>query len=330
MEKREFYARAFFIYDYCFAEFMKIVFMGTPKAAVASLERIIKDGHEIVAVYTQPDRPSGRGNKLTAPPVKEFALENDLKILQPTKIKTAEALETFQSHAADVAVVVAYGRILPQSFLDAFPRGAINVHFSLLPKYRGAAPVNWAIVNGETKTGVTTMQMDAGLDTGGILLQRETEIGETETAVELMERLAVLGADLLSETLAMRDELTVQPQNHDEATFAPIMKKEDGLIDWNLSAKEIADRVRGFQPFPTSFTKYQDKKLTVWRAKPVIVEQSKPGNGLIIEAKGDKLFAACGNQTVLQIEELQLEGKKRMLARDFLNGVKMQIGETLG
>jgi methionyl-tRNA formyltransferase len=309
---------------------MKIVFMGTPQAAVASLERLLRDGHEIVAVYTQPDRPAGRGNKLTAPPLKEFAVKNTLQILQPTKIKTAEALETFKSHDADVAVVVAYGRILPETFLQAFPKGAINVHFSLLPKYRGAAPVNWAIANGETKTGVTTMQMDAGLDTGGILLQRETEIGENETAIELMSRLAETGADLLSETLAMRDELTVQPQDDSLASFAPIMKKEDGLIDWKLTAREISNRVRGFQPFPTSFTKFQDKKLTIWKSKPVIIEQSKPGNGIIIEAKGDKFYVACGKQTVLEIEELQIEGKKRMAARDFLNGNRIQIGDKLG
>ncbi|HEY0659234.1 MAG TPA: methionyl-tRNA formyltransferase [Pyrinomonadaceae bacterium] len=309
---------------------MKIVFMGTPNAAVSSLQRILKDGHEIVAVYTQPDRPAGRGNKINAPPVKEFARQNNLQILQPTKIKTPEALEIFKSHNADVAVVVAYGRILPQTFLEAFPRGAINVHFSLLPKYRGAAPVNWAIVNGETRTGVTTMQMDAGLDTGGILLQRETEIGEDETAIELMERLSTLGADTLSETLAMRDELTVQPQNDSQASSAPLMKKEDGAIDWNLAAREISNRVRGFQPFPTSYTKYQEKKLTILKAKAIISEQSKPGNGLIIEAKGDKLYVACGNQTLLQIDELQLEGKKRMATRDFLNGVKFQVGDKLG
>ncbi len=180
--------------------------MGTPKAAVPSIARLLQDGHEIAAVYSQPDRPSGRGNKIVFSPVKEFALEHGLPVFQPTKIKTADALDEFRSHNADVAVVVAYGRILPESFLTAFPRGAINVHFSLLPKYRGAAPVNWAIVNGETKTGVTTMQMDAGLDTGDILLQRETEIGPDETAPELMERLSFIGADLLSETLQSYDE----------------------------------------------------------------------------------------------------------------------------
>lgn len=316
---------------------MKIVFMGTPLAAVPSLERLVSDGHEIVAVYTQPDKPKGRGNKLTASPVKEFAVHNDLQVLQPTRIKTPEAIETFRSHAADIAVVVAYGRILPQSFLDAFGRGAINVHFSLLPKYRGAAPVNWAIVSGETKTGVTTMQMDAGLDTGDILLQRETAIGADETAIELMNKLAFVGADLLSETLAMCDELTAQPQDDRSATLAPMMRKEDGAIDWNRTASEISNRVRGFQPFPTSFTKYQDKKLTIWRAAETEIEpdaqESKievEKNGAVLRAKGDELFVACGNQTVLSVKELQLEGKKRMRVRDFLNGVKMQVGEVLG
>lgn len=310
---------------------MKIVFMGTPQAAVPSLEKILQDGHEIVAVYTQPDRPAGRGNKLTAPPVKEFALQNNLQVFQPTKIKTPEALEIFKSQNADVAVVVAYGRILPQTFLEAFPNGAINVHFSLLPKYRGAAPVNWAIVQGEEITGVTTMQMDVGLDTGDILLQKETEIGAEENSIELMQRLSFIGADLLSDTLKNFDKLAKIPQNQTEATLAPMMKKEDGLIDWSLSAKEISNRVRGFQPFPSSFTKYQDKKLTIWKSRQSEISDLKSRIvGEILEAKGDKLFVSCGNQTVLQIEELQIEGKKRMAARDFLNGIKMRIGDVLG
>ena len=309
---------------------MKIVFMGTPSAAVPSLERILRDGHEVVAVYTQPDKPSGRGNKISFSPVKEFALQNNLEVLQPVKIKTAEALETFKSFNADVAVVVAYGRILPQTFLEAFPKGAINVHFSLLPKYRGAAPVNWAIVNGEEKTGVTTMQMDVGLDTGDMFLQRETEIGADENAIELMQRLSLTGADLLSETLAMFDELTAQPQNNEAVTFAPIMKKEDGAIDWKMPAQEISNRVRGFQPFPTSYTFYQGKKLTIWKAKELqISDYQFQTAGEVVEAKGDKLFAACGNQTILQIEELQIEGKRRITTRDFLNGIKLQIGEIL-
>jgi methionyl-tRNA formyltransferase len=314
---------------------MKIVFMGTPNAAVPSLEKILRDGHEVVAVYTQPDKPSGRGNKISFSPIKEFALQNNLEVLQPTKIKTAEALETFKSHAADVAVVVAYGRILPQTFLEAFPKGAINVHFSLLPKYRGAAPVNWAIVNGEEKTGVTTMKMDAGLDTGAMLLQRETEIGKDENAVELMQRLSLVGADLLSETLAMFDELTAQPQNHEAATFAPIMKKEDGKIDWNLSAQEISNRVRGFQPFPSSYTFYQGKKLTIWDAEVALMPSAEliinpPESGTIIGAFKDHILVYSDSTILLAIKELQLEGKKRMATRDFLNGIKLQVGEVLG
>ena len=308
---------------------MKIVFMGTPQAAVPSLERILADGHEVVAVYTQPDRPAGRGNKLTAPPVKEIALKHNLQVFQPVKIKTPEALELFKSHNADVAVVVAYGRILPLSFLEAFPKGAVNVHFSLLPKYRGAAPVNWAIVNGEEKTGVTTMKMDVGLDTGDVLLVSETAIGKDENAVELMQRLSVSGAELLSETLEKFDELTSKPQIHAEATFAPIMKKEDGKIDWNLSAREIVNRVRGFQPFPTSYTFYNSSKLTVWNAEVSDSERGEAPNGSILHAKGF-LLVACGQNSVLKINELQLQGKNRMQARDFLNGVKLQIGEQLG
>jgi len=310
---------------------MKIVFMGTPQAAVSSLERILQDGHEVCAVWTQPDRLAGRGNKLSTPPVKEFALQNNLQVFQPTKIKTPESLELFQSHKADALVVVAYGRILPETFLQAFPKGAINVHFSLLPKYRGAAPVNWAIVNGERKTGVTTMKMDVELDTGDILLQRETEISEDETSVELMQKLSYLGANLLSETLEIFDELKPQPQIDSYATFAPILKKEDGLIDWSKTAREISNRVRGFQPFPTSFTKLQGKKMTVWKAAELETENWKLENvGEILEVKGDELIVSCGNHSLLKIQELQLEGKKRMFVRDFLNGVKISIGEILG
>jgi methionyl-tRNA formyltransferase len=310
---------------------MKIVFMGTPQAAVLSLERLLSDGHEISAVWTQPDRPAGRGNKLSASPVKEFALENNLQIFQPTKIKTQESLELFESHQADVAVVVAYGRILPETFLQAFPKGAVNVHFSLLPKYRGAAPVNWAIVNGEEKSGVTTMKMDVGLDTGDILMQRETEIESEENAVELMHKLSILGADLLSETLAMFDELTPQPQNNADATFAPIMKKEDGLIDWKKTAREVSNQVRGFQPFPTSYSYLQEKKMTVWKAETFENEELEIGTaGRILSAKGDELVVSCGNDSALKILELQIEGKRRMSVRDFLNGVKIQVGDVLG
>ncbi len=304
---------------------MKIVFMGTPAAAVPSLERIIHDGHDVVAVYTQPDRPAGRGNRLTAPPVKEAAIASGITVLQPTRIRTAEALETFRAHGADVAVVVAYGRILPESFLKAFPSGAVNVHFSLLPKYRGAAPVNWAIVNGETVTGVTTMRIDAGLDTGDILLQREVTIGRDENSAELMRRLSTIGADLLSETLRRMPGIVPVPQDDETASFAPLMKKEDGRIDWNLPAITVANRVRGFQPFPTSFSFYEGKKVTIWRAAPSGEVQSSAKPGEILNAKGGDLVVNCGEGS-LYVEELQIEGKKRMSTRDFLNGVKFEIG----
>jgi methionyl-tRNA formyltransferase len=308
---------------------MRIVFMGTPAAAVPTLQRILQDGHEIAAVYSQPDRPSGRGNKISFSPVKQFAVDNNLPVYQPLKVKTPETLETFRSHGADVVVVVAYGRILPETLLNAYPKGAINVHFSLLPKYRGAAPVNWAIVNGETRTGVTTMRMDAGLDTGGILLKRETGISDDETTPELMERLSVLGADLLSETLAMYNELVPQPQDDELATFAPIMKKDDGLIVWGMTANDIANRVRGFQPFPTAYTSYQGRKLTIWKSRAFETELTG-AQGVILEAKGDNLIVSCGGGTALNIGELQAEGKRRMPVRDFLNGTKVQTGESLG
>jgi len=298
--------------------------MGTPQAAVPSLERILIDGHEVVAVYTQPDKPSGRGNKITFSPVKELALARGLAVFQPQRIKPPEALEQFQSHRADVAVVVAYGRILPVTFLNAFSNGAINVHFSLLPKYRGAAPVNWAIVNGETETGVTTMKMDEGLDTGDILLQRSTAIGSDETAIALMERLSVVGAELLSETLRELDSLKPVKQDTDLASLAPIMKKEDGLIDWKSSATEIADRVRGFQPFPTAYTYFQSKRLTLWQAGATESASDSFSLGEVVEAKGNELTISCGFG-LLKIGELQLEGKKRMSTRYFLNGVKLKI-----
>ncbi|MEZ5425940.1 MAG: methionyl-tRNA formyltransferase [Pyrinomonadaceae bacterium] len=311
---------------------MKIVFMGTPQAAVPSLKKILENGHQVVGVWTQPDRPAGRGNRLTPPPVKEFALVEGLEVFQPQKIKTVESLELFRSHRADVAVVVAYGRILPQTFLEAFPEGAINVHFSILPKYRGAAPVNWAIVRGERETGVTTMKMDAGLDTGDILLQSQTPIAEDENAVELMERLSVLGADLLAKTLAELDEIEPVAQDHEKATLAPILKKEDGLINWGLTAFEINNRVRGFQPFPKSFSVFEGQKLTVWRSsvekEKDRVPDKKPGE--IISATGDSLLVVCGDGSILKILELQIEGKRRMATRDFLNGVKIKAGDFLG
>jgi methionyl-tRNA formyltransferase len=315
---------------------MRIVFMGTPESAVPSLRRCVEDGHEVLAVWTQPDRPAGRGNKLKAPPVKEYALSQNLTVRQPAKIRTEEALSLFAAEEFDVAVVVAYGRILPATFLRAPRRGCVNVHFSLLPKYRGAAPVNWSIVRGESVSGVTTMLIDEGLDTGPVLLQRSTQIEEGETAPHLLERLSHAGAELLGETLARLDEIEPRPQRDEDATLAPMLKREDGLIDWTLDAQDIERRVRGFQPWPNAHTFYKDRRLVIWRASVFGVEGEdlKDGSttraGEVIEARGDSLIIACGGVTSLRVLELQPEGKQRLGVRDFINGAHIRAGERFG
>jgi methionyl-tRNA formyltransferase len=309
---------------------MRLIFMGTPEAAVPTIRRCLEDGHEVVSVWTQPDRPSGRGNQLREPPVKLLAQERGLTVHQPVKIKTSESFELFNSYKADAAIVVAYGRILPSTFLRAPRRGCINVHFSLLPRYRGAAPVNWAIVNGEVETGVTTMQIEEGLDTGPILLQRSTTIGEQETATELMERLALTGAELLSETLSSLHEIKPKPQDNEKATLAPMLSREDGLIDWNLDAFQIERRVRGFQPWPNAFTTYREGRLIVSRARAERIEENTGPAGSIITAHGDDLAVACGENTVLKITEVKPEARRRMSVRDYLNGTDIHPGEKFG
>jgi methionyl-tRNA formyltransferase len=309
---------------------MRLIFMGTPEAAVPTLRRCLEDGHEVVAVWTQPDRPAGRGNKLTQPPVKEFALKHNLTIHQPAKIRNEEALDLFASYEADAAVVVAYGRILPPAFLRATLRGCINVHFSLLPQYRGAAPVNWAIVRGERETGVTTMLMDEGLDTGAMLLQRETAIEEAETAPELMARLSTVGAETLSETLVRLEEIEPLEQSEEKATFAPILRREDGLINWAFDAEQIERRVRGFQPWPNAFTKYNSQRLVIWRTSVASDEARGGVEGEVVKAHGDDFFVSCGDKSLLRLHEVQPEGKRRMSVRDFLSGARLQAGERLG
>jgi methionyl-tRNA formyltransferase len=308
---------------------MRIVFMGTPAAAVPTLRRCIDDGHEVVAVWTQPDRPAGRGNKVSFSPVKELAIQHNIPVLQPAKLRIAESKQLFASHDSDVAVVVAYGRILPDEFLTTPKRGCVNVHFSLLPRYRGASPVNWAIINGETQTGVTTMYIEPTLDTGPILLQDSTTILPDETATELMTRLAETGAELLGKTLSKLDKLTPQEQNHEAATFAPILKKEDGLIDWSHSAVEIERRVRGLQPWPNAYTSWNAKGLTIWRAAPTL-NLSTVESGEVIESHGDELIVKCGGETALRLLEVQPEAKRRMPTRDFLNGANLKIGDRFG
>lgn len=309
---------------------MRLVFMGTPEAAVPTLRRCLEDGHEMAAVWTQPDRPSGRGNKLSPPPVKEFALNHGLTVHQPAKIRNEEALNLFASHQADAAVVVAYGRILPATFLRTPREGCINVHFSLLPQYRGAAPVNWAIVRGESSTGVTTMQIVEELDAGAILLQRETEIGVTETAPELMSRLSTLGAELLSETLERLDRIEPRAQSDEKATFAPVLNREDGLIEWSFDAAQIERRVRGFQPWPNAHTTYNSKRLIIWRAQVVEDKGQSAREGEVVEARNDDLVVGCGVGTLLRLIEVQPEGKRRMNVRDFLNGTHVRVGDLLG
>src|SRR5712692_5273302 len=271
---------------------MRIVFMGTPESAVPSLRRLLDDDHEIIAVWTQPDKPAGRGNKLHPSPIKEFALGHNLTVHQPAKIKTEEAKTLFASHHADAAIVVAYGKILPVAFLNAPRHGCINVHFSLLPKYRGAAPVNWAIVDGERETGVTTMKIVEELDAGPILLQRPTEIKEHETAPELLARLAEIGAELLSETLTRLDSIYPRPQPNEEATWAPMLKREDGLVDWTMDAFAIERRVRGFQPWPNAYTTLNSRHLIIWQASAEKNDQLNGSPGQIVEALGDNIRVA--------------------------------------
>jgi methionyl-tRNA formyltransferase len=304
--------------------------MGTPESAVPSLERLLRDGHDLAAVWTQPDKPAGRGDKMHSPPIKEFALAHGLTVAQPQKIKTQEAKDLFASYDAELAVVVAYGRILPPEFLRAPRRGCINLHFSLLPLYRGAAPANWAIVNGEVKTGVTTMFIEAELDSGPILLQRETIIGETETTPELMQRLAVVGADLLSETLQQLDVITPRPQHSRDATLAPMLQKSVGEINWSKPAAAIERSVRGFQPWPNAYTYNKSQRLIIWKSAvtELAIPDAMPGE--IMVAHGDDLVVQCGEQTALRLLEVQPEGRRRMSVRDFVNGTHLQIGDRFG
>ena len=307
--------------------------MGTPEFAVPSLARLIRDGHQVFAVFTQPDKPAGRGRVMHAPPVKSFALEHAIPVHQPAKVKTNEEVrEVFESISPDACVVAAYGKILP-AWLLAIPRlGCINVHASLLPRYRGAAPINWAIANGERETGVTIMRMDAGMDTGPMLAKLATEIGVDEIAPGLAARLAQLGAELLSDTLPRieRGEIEPIPQDNSEATYAPMLKREDGLIDWRMTAHEIANRVRAFQPWPGSYTEFREKRLTIWRARAettTSTEAAEPGTIMAIDEAG--IIVACADATALRIEEVQIEGKRRVTAREFANGARLSPRDRL-
>ena len=308
---------------------MRLVYMGTPEIAVPAFERLLEAGHEVAGVFTQPDRPAGRKQQLVAPAVKRAAEARGVPVFQPAKVRTEETRQLFASLEPEAAIVFAYGRILPPALLAVPPRGCINIHASLLPAYRGAAPIQWAIARGETETGVTTMLMDEGLDTGDMLLRRATRIGPDETAVDLGARLADMGADLVVETLARLDEIVPEPQDGRAATLAPILTREDGEIDWRMPALEIANRCRGFLPWPGTWTTLDGARLHVWRAA---AEAGAAGEapGTVVEARGDRFVVAAGGGSRLAALELQLEGKRRMAARDLLNGVRVAAGTTLG
>ncbi len=312
---------------------MKIAFCGTPEFAVPTLKALLAANDvDVRLVVCQPDRPAGRGLELHAPAVKRLGLERGLPVVQPDTIRNNEEFRAqLQDIRPDAIVVVAYGRIVPPWMIALPPLGNINAHASLLPKYRGAAPIQWAIAMGETTTGVTTMRIDAGLDTGDILLAREFPIKEEDTAETLAPRLAELAGPLVVETLRelKAGAITPQPQDNSQATLAPLLKKEDGLIDFQRTAVEICNRLRGFTPWPGAYTSFRRRALHLWRARPAPASP-EPLLPAQLHAHGEHLYAGCGQNTTLEIFELQLEGKRRMSARDFINGYRPKPGETLG
>ncbi|HUP03419.1 MAG TPA: methionyl-tRNA formyltransferase [Bryobacteraceae bacterium] len=307
---------------------MRLVFLGTPAFAVPTLEKLAVSGRDVILAVTQPDRPVGRGMRLAMSPVKEAAQRLGIPVSQPERVRRPEAVEMLRDLAPDAMVVVGYGQIIPQSILDIPPLGIINVHASLLPKYRGAAPIQWAIANGETTTGVTTMRIDAGLDTGDMLLARETPIGPEETAPELGERLAAMGADLLIETLDGLEDGSIEPRPQDavHATLAPILKKEHGLVDWARSAAAIHNQIRGFQPWPGAYTSFRGQKLHLWKARVRPAAHGAPPGHF---AAFKPLTVACG-EGALELAEVQLEGRRRMTGADFGNGHRLTEFDVLG
>jgi len=310
---------------------MKLIFCGTPQFARPSLERLIQERYEIVLVMTNPDEPSGRRYQLKASPVKETALGDGLVVFQPQKLKSPFTGAFLSHYKPDAIVVVAYGHIIPQWLIDLPRFGCINVHASLLPKYRGAAPIPWAIVRGERVTGVTTMKIDAGLDTGDMLLKRETEIRADDTAESLGDRLSIMGADLLVETLRglERREITPRRQENADATLAPMLKKEDGRVDWSLPAEQIERRVRGFRPWPGAYTSFRGQGFHLRRAAVAPGDTRAMVPGTLI-AQDHRLLVACGGETWLELQEVQLEGRRHLSAREFMNGIRLGANEKLG
>lgn len=305
---------------------MRIVFMGTPDFAVPSLQALIDAGHDVCAVYTQPDKPQGRKQILTAPPVKTLALEHDIPVFQPNTLKNEDEQARLRELASEVIIVVAYGKLLPKAVLDIPPHGCINVHGSLLPRWRGAAPIQWAVIAGDEMAGVTTMQMAEGLDTGDMLLTYETKVGEKETAGELFDRLAQSGAELLTQTLVKLDEITPRPQDDAQSCYAHMLDKQMAVIDWSRSAHEIDCLIRGLNPWPIALTTLSGERLKVFAA------EKANGNGepgTVLEADPKKgLTVACG-EGALKLIEIQLVGGKRMKATDFLRGHAIEAGTKL-
>jgi methionyl-tRNA formyltransferase len=308
---------------------MRLLFMGTPQFAVPTLKALLSSRHPVIAIFTQPDKPAGRGERLTMPPVKQVALEHKISIYQPETLKAAGWEPIFRQIAAEAFVVVAYGKILRPWLLEIPRLGAYNLHASLLPKYRGAAPIHWAIANGETVTGVTTMKLDVGMDTGDMLLRTEVAIDPHETTAELQDRLSVLGADLMVETLDLLERGALQPRAQDPqlASYAPLLRKSDGELHWERSSAEIYNKIRAFNPWPGTYTLFQRQVLRVWKALPAerCLEQLQPG--MLLHASGGAMVA-CGEGS-LQLEEVQLENKKRTSALDFLHGIRLAKNQTV-
>lgn len=305
---------------------MRIVFMGTPDFAVPSLQALIDAGHDVCAVYTQPDKPQGRKQILTAPPVKTLALEHDIPVFQPNTLKNEDEQARLRELAPEVIIVVAYGKLLPKAVLDIPPHGCINVHGSLLPRWRGAAPIQWAVIAGDEMAGVTTMQMAEGLDTGDMLLTYETKVGEKETAGELFDRLAQSGAELLTQTLVKLDEITPRPQDDAQSCYAHMLDKQMAVIDWSKSAHEIDCLIRGLNPWPVALTTLSGERLKVFAAEKA-AGNGEPGT--VLEADPKKgLTVACG-EGALKLIEIQLVGGKRMKATDFLRGHAIEVGTKL-
>ncbi len=308
---------------------LNLVFCGTPLFAVPTLDRLVEAGFRVDLVVTQPDRPKGRGLELVFSPVKQRALQLGLPITQPETIKNNEAFRAqLTAIKPDAIIIVGYGRIIPQWMLDLPPLGNINLHASLLPKYRGAAPIQWAIACGETVTGVTTMKIDAGLDTGDILQQQEIPIVPDDTAETLAPKLAAVGAELVVETLRGLEAGSIRPrpQDHTHATLAPILKKEDGLIDFSRPATEILNRMRGFQPWPGAYSKFRGKNLQIWKATAL----DRALSSSEIKTENDHFLVGCGQSTAIELLEVQVEGKKRTSAADFVRGYRPLPGEKLG